>query len=164
VLEETMGYALWDTTRRTTREFHARVARVGISVGIFPFMRVLHAKGDITQRELAQRVGMRGSTTVQAVQDMERRGLICRRADPADRRKAYVSLTAEGRALYEAALPEVAALNQKMLTGFTRHEERLLRQFLKRVRDNMGMESSALIYAAPELDISESKIVVAARK
>jgi DNA-binding MarR family transcriptional regulator len=66
-----------------------------------PFSRVraLHriARGPITLRELAYAMGCDAPAATVAVNDLEERGLVERRADAEDRRVKIVSLTAEGK-------------------------------------------------------------------
>jgi DNA-binding MarR family transcriptional regulator len=66
-----------------------------------PFSRVraLHriARGPITLRELAYAMGCDAPAATVAVNDLEERGLVERRADAEDRRVKIVSLTTEGK-------------------------------------------------------------------
>jgi DNA-binding MarR family transcriptional regulator len=62
----------------------------------------LDREGARTIGELAVAERVRPQSMAQTVKDLEDRGLVARQADPADRRKAVVDLTAEGRATLEA--------------------------------------------------------------
>ena len=76
--EETVGFLLWDTTRAFTTRFSKRIARHGVTFGLWPFLRALWEEDGLTQRQLSERVRMKGSTTVAAVNRLEERGLVRR--------------------------------------------------------------------------------------
>ena len=67
--------------------------------------------GAATIGELAERLGIRHHSTVGLVDRLVSRGYLVRRADPRDRRRTYLSLTASG----ERALAGLAAAHQREL-------------------------------------------------
>jgi DNA-binding MarR family transcriptional regulator len=72
-----------------------------------PFTRVRALRrlsdGPLTLRDLAHSLGSDAPAATVAVNDLERRGLVARRAHPDDRRSKMVSLTTAGRAALRAA-------------------------------------------------------------
>jgi DNA-binding MarR family transcriptional regulator len=135
--EEALGFLLWDTSRAFVRTFSARIAEHGVSFGVFPYLRVLWEEDGLTQSELSDRVRMKGPTTVAAVTELERRGWVTRKGDPADRRKVNVFLTDEGRALHQRLMPAVHANNARGVRGLTAEQEQQLKDLLKHVRANI---------------------------
>jgi DNA-binding MarR family transcriptional regulator len=67
--------------------------------------------GKTTIGELAERLGIRHHSTVGLVDRLVRRGYLVRRADPRDRRRTFLSLTAAG----EQALADLAAAHRREL-------------------------------------------------
>jgi DNA-binding MarR family transcriptional regulator len=137
-LDETVGFLLADTTRTMTRSFSARIARHGVGMGIFQFLRILWEQEGLTQSELAVRARMRGPSAAGALHDLERRGFVRRIGDRDDGRKVRVHLTQEGRRLYDLVMPDIDANNSVMLAGFSAAEQRALKTMLRRMRRNLA--------------------------
>ena len=135
--EETIGFLLWDTMRSFTRNFSNRIEQHGVSFGLWPFLRALWEEDGLTQRELSERVRMKGSTTVAAINRLEQKGLVRRVANKKDARKINVFLTAKGRETYDRCMPEVETVNTLGLSGLSPAEQDQLKSMLKRLRANM---------------------------
>ena len=60
--------------------------------------------------------------------------------DRHDRRKVRLFLTAEGRKLYDVVMPDIEAMRQIMLVGFSAAEQSELKQMLRRMRGNLSPE------------------------
>ncbi len=135
--EETVGFLLWDTTRAFTTRFSKRIARHGVTFGLWPFLRALWEEDGLTQRQLSERVRMKGPTTVAAVNRLEERGLVKRAHNEHDGRKINVFLTPKGRRIYDLVMPEVAAINLQGIAGLTESEQEELKRLLRGLRGNM---------------------------
>lgn len=83
------------------------LADSGLSGSDYPVLVTLHELGDETIRmaELAERIGWEQSRLSHHLARMERRGLVRRRPHAVDRRGFEVSLTADGREAFLAAVP-----------------------------------------------------------
>jgi DNA-binding MarR family transcriptional regulator len=66
-------------------------------------LRLLYFGDTRTMTELATELHVRLSTITGVVDQLEKKGLVARGADPHDRRSLRVGLTPKGRALYRAA-------------------------------------------------------------
>jgi DNA-binding MarR family transcriptional regulator len=141
-LEETVGFLLSDTVRTMTRTFSARIARHGVGMGIFQFLRVLWEDDGLTQAELAERTRVRGASAAGALYELERRGFVRRLADIHDLRKVRVLLTPKGRLLYDLVMPDIEVTNRAMLQDFSIAEQRRLKSMLHRMRRNLADASS----------------------
>ena len=90
--DHSIAYLAREITRIYTRNLQDAIAKHGILIGQYHFLRVLWEQDEITQRELANAVGMKESTTFTALAGMEKQGLLTRRRDSDDRRKMTVKL------------------------------------------------------------------------
>jgi DNA-binding MarR family transcriptional regulator len=133
-LESSIGYAVRMTHRAFVRVLQARIAPHGVTAGMWYFLRVLWIEDGLTQRELSQRIGMMEPTTVTALDNMARRGLIRRRRNPRDKRKINIYLTPRGRALRRILAPIAMEVNAVALQDFTPREIDVLRRLLGRAR------------------------------
>jgi DNA-binding MarR family transcriptional regulator len=120
---------------RSQKSFAAGLfAELGLT-GQLAYALHLIAREGTTMRALAFEMGCDASNTTGVVDRLERRGLIERRADPADRRVKRVVLTAAGRRMREKveerlriAPPAIAALSPA--------DQRILREILERALGN----------------------------
>jgi DNA-binding MarR family transcriptional regulator len=136
--DDTLGFLLADTSRAFRRTFAPMVARHGVNVGFFPFLRIISEHDGLTFRELADAVHMRGPTTVDAVKEMERLGYVRRKRNAQDARKVNLFMTEKGRRVWDALLPEIAAINQMGVAGLSKEEQNELKRLLRHVRRNMS--------------------------
>ena len=135
--EDTIGFLLWDANRAMNREFSDRITRHGVSLGLWPFLRALWEGDGITQRELSEKVRMKGPTTVAALNKLEDRGLVRREGDKKDARKINVFLTPDGRKVYRKVIPEVEAVNTQCLTDLSAEEQAEFKNMIRRIRNNI---------------------------
>src|SRR5262245_8189500 len=133
-LEASLGDAVRTTHRAYLRVLQSRIAPHGVSAGMWYFLRVLWIEDGLTQRELSQRIGMMEPTTVTALNNMARRGLIRRRRNPRDKRKINIYLTARGRALRRTPAPIAMEVNAVARRDFSPREIDTLRRLLGRAR------------------------------
>ncbi len=143
-MESSIGHQVRATSRAFQRALQARIEPHGITWGMWWFLRVLWSEDGLTQRQLSQRVGMMEATTVTALNNMERAGLIRRVRNTEDRRKTNVLLTDHGRNLHDVLLPLAADVNAIGLRGLSPQEAALLLSLLGRVRSQLeaGVEAS----------------------
>ena len=135
--EDTIGFLLWDANRAMNREFSDRIARHGVSLGLWPFLRALWEGDGITQRELSEKVRMKGATTVAALNKLEDRGLVRSEGNKKDARKIDVFLTSDGRKVYRKVIPEVEAVNTQCLENLSLPERSAFKDMIRRVRSSV---------------------------
>lgn len=102
---------------------------------------ILHVAGaeGQSQQALAKALQIPPSRVVALVDTLERRGLLRRRGDPADRRVRTLHLTAEGRRMVHT-LAKVSALHENGLcVGLDGEEREHLIFLLKKVAAGLGM-------------------------
>jgi len=106
-----MLIAAWQrVTHRLLSALDDELAGLGLSAGEVNLLAALAAGEPATVRTLGQATGQRPSTLTGVLDRLERRGLVARRPNPADRRSTLVALTADGR----AAADEVAAAFERV--------------------------------------------------
>ena len=135
--EDTVGFLIWDANRAMNREFSNRIAQHGVSLGLWPFLRALWERDGLSQRELSEKVRMKGPTTVAALNKLEERGLVRREENKKDARKINVYLTPAGRKVYRKVIPEVEAVNRQCLEMLTESEQAEFKDMIKRIRNNV---------------------------
>ncbi|MYZ48005.1 MarR family winged helix-turn-helix transcriptional regulator [Propylenella binzhouense] len=97
----------------------------------------------IRQNVLAERLGIEPMTVSGFVDRLERRGLVARETDPADRRAKLVRSLPAAAPLVAHLDAVVAGLRERALSGFSRAEGEAVRRALVRMRANLATEALA---------------------
>lgn len=96
-----LGITLWETTQLVTREFDRILAEFEGNRPIWFVFLALDAGRHTTQRGLAAEIGIKEATLTHHLTALERRGLVRRTRDDADRRVQRIEFTEEGRSAFE---------------------------------------------------------------
>src|ERR1700720_427155 len=94
---ESVGYQIRSTHRALQRFLQLKIEPHGVTLGMWYFLRALWNEDGLNQRELSRRVGTMEPTTLSAILNMEKKGLVRRVQDRHDRRKWHIHLTSKGR-------------------------------------------------------------------
>ena len=101
--------ALRQAARRASAFYDAALAPFGLRVSQFGILARLRRDGPRSIQALAADLAMDRTTLGRNVRPLERDGLLCAAADPADNRSRLLSVTPRGAALLEAAWPAWSA-------------------------------------------------------
>ncbi len=134
---ESVGFVVREVWRLFARCLQPRIAREGVSIGMWFVLRMLWDEDGMTQRELGERVGINAPTMVTAINSMERAGLVKRVQNRADRRKINIFLTERGRKLKRKLWPMAAEVLALGSSGLTSHELHSLNKMLMQIRLNL---------------------------
>ncbi|MGQ5261345.1 MarR family winged helix-turn-helix transcriptional regulator [Micromonospora sp. ZYX-F-536] len=85
------------------------------------------------QGAIAEELGMDRTVLTYVIDDLERPGLVARRADPADRRSRLVDVTDTGRAAWEQRRRSLRHVESHLLGALSPAESTTLRALLQRV-------------------------------
>ena len=91
--------------RALARRFDAVLRPSGLTNGQFSLLMSLNRPQPAPMASVANLLAMDRTTLTAALKPLERRGLLRNEANPDDRRSRLLSLTAEGHAALQAALP-----------------------------------------------------------
>lgn len=117
VPNDRFAHLVKDATRGLTRALQMRLTEHSVSFGHWTFLRILWEQDGLTQRELSERAGLMEPTTFSALKAMEQLGYVIRKQQPDSRKKVYVFLTPEGRALRDKLVPLAEEVNEIALRG-----------------------------------------------
>jgi DNA-binding MarR family transcriptional regulator len=97
----------------------------------------LNDEPDVDQASIAARVGVDRNTASVLVEQLERRGLVERRINGADRRARLLRLTKQGDELHERIRPAMRANQRGILSALTPGErEKFLDQLVRIIKAN----------------------------
>lgn len=131
-------------------EQEAVFAEHGISNPTFTTLVTLvriNQPGGISQRRLADEMGLTPGTVSARVDRLVADGLVVRSPDPADKRGSLVTLTGRGRDLFEAVVPAHLANQVRLLGSLTADEQSTLAGLLRKLL--VAFEGSAELENLP---------------
>jgi DNA-binding MarR family transcriptional regulator len=101
------------------------------------FHELMH-EGELSQAELQKRLGMEGALVTRFVKQMEKDGLVSRRADPNDNRYTLVALTQKGREAMEKLESLRSKSENELLKGVGKKEKAVLVSALNKIQENIS--------------------------
>ena len=139
------GYAFITLVNRTLRQHDLSAAgRETLAV-------LDGAEGPLSPGVIAERLIVTAATITTVLDTLERRGMVERTIDQADRRRQIVSITPAGRDAVDAFLPQIVMLQTELMRGFTEDERAQLTSYLDRMRE-----------ALTELEVRADDVAVSA--
>jgi MarR family transcriptional regulator, transcriptional regulator for hemolysin len=133
-----IGYLARMIFKTYTRLLERKSLQYQITGGQWRILRPLWLQDGVTQRELSDLVGMRESTTVVAINSLEKSGLVRRKSSATDRRKIHIFLTPRAKELKETLFaPFVQVIHEISIKGMTDLEVEILQRLMKQVIANL---------------------------
>lgn len=121
--ESSVGYVVNTTAKAFQKALDAELRKnVGVSISQWRVISTLVRQPGITQKEIADRVGIEGSTLVPIIDKMEKDGFVKRKLDDEDRRINRIYLTTKADDLWNSMI-ECALKIRKLSTKEISEEE-----------------------------------------
>jgi MarR family transcriptional regulator for hemolysin len=147
-----LGLALAEVSRLWRHVLDARLKPLGLSTARWVALVNLSAHPEgMTQNALALRVGIKGSTLVRQLDQLEADGWVVRRAQPGDRRVKRVFLTPKARPALASIAAVGRSLRRELLRDCSDAEIRASVRLLGRVKARLQPLADPLA-ATPEAD------------
>lgn len=131
------GPKLWIVLARCHHALAALVERdiaaLGLCLSDFTVLEALLHKGPLTITEIQAKVLLASGSMTAAVDRLELRGLVVRKAQAGDRRVRRIELTPAGRLLIEGAFAEHARHLDQALAVLDEREKQLVYDGLKKL-------------------------------
>jgi MarR family 2-MHQ and catechol resistance regulon transcriptional repressor len=125
--------ALLRAAHAVSERTHGPIRAAGLTLGQFGALEALHHCGPLSAGELAVKVLSSGANMTTILDNLERRGLLRRERDDADRRRVIVRLAPAGRRLVTALFPAHAARLAEDLAALTVAEQEQLRALCRKL-------------------------------
>lgn len=133
------GFLLSQLGAHAAARFAERLTVLQLSPADAGILRLLRTAPGISQQELSLRLQIHPSRLVAILDNLERRQLVERQANPDDRRLYSLHLTRDGGEILER-IGKVAREHQEaLLVALTAEERSKLTEMLQRVADEQGL-------------------------
>lgn len=129
------GYLLKHARERMSSFSAAALEPLGVNGRELAVLTVLTQGQPPSQLEAAQRLSIDRTTMVALLDELESKGLVERRPDPADRRRNIVALTETGRKTLSDGARATDAAERAFLMPLSAADARRLRRLLQAVSD-----------------------------
>lgn len=114
--EASVGFVVNNTAKAFQKTLDLELRRnVGVTLGQWRIVASLVQQPGLTQKEIADKVGVEGATLVPMIDKMEKEGLLKRKQDPKDRRLNRIYLTKKADSLWNSMI-ECALYIRKVST------------------------------------------------
>jgi MarR family transcriptional regulator for hemolysin len=162
--EESVGYWICLTSQAMRRALTTRLAEEGITLRQWEVLACLACSPDVSQAELAERMGIEPPTLAGVLRRMERDGWLNRRSCDDDRRRNRLEATEKAEEVWQRCVRACQDVRQQAIKGFTAPELSILKKLCAEIRENLavpdepcvlrGKSASQPVEAAPQLAAS----------
>ena len=133
VLEDQIGFVLRKAQQRATAIFLSHFGRHQITPTQWTTLVRILEHGSLSQNHLGRLTAMDPATIQGVVQRLIERKLITRIADPDDRRRKRLGLTAAGQRLVQRLIANAVTVSRDTLRPLTKREQALVHDLLERL-------------------------------
>jgi DNA-binding MarR family transcriptional regulator len=130
--------------------------------GVLVTLARLDEAGGVSQRRLMDELGLTSGTISVRMDRLVDEGLVHREPDPDDRRNVRITLTENGRELFERVAPAHLANERRLLAPLTAEEEGQLAQLLRKLL--LEFEGSCTHDTALGLTLAPARETIKARE
>jgi MarR family 2-MHQ and catechol resistance regulon transcriptional repressor len=136
---------LWKASRAVQAFAESSVSQLEMCGSDFAVLEALFHKGPLPINEIGKKVLLTSGSITVAVDRLEEKGLVERRAHGSDRRAKIVHLTKEGKKLITSAYADHAADMERLVSAsLTRKERQTLIRLLKKIGYEAAAESTQI--------------------
>jgi DNA-binding MarR family transcriptional regulator len=135
------GFLLARLGSESRRRWSRMLAERDLTPHQFGVLMALHGLGETYQQKLSAFVGIDPRNAVPVVDALRERDLVERAADPADRRRQLLRLTAAGAALVGELREAGEVIEAELLGGLTAREQATLHRLLRKLFRSVHGES-----------------------
>jgi MarR family transcriptional regulator for hemolysin len=119
-------------------------SKVGITFGQWKIIVMLSEQDGLTQKEIADRIGVEGPTLIPMIDKMEKDGFVRREADPDDRRNNKIRRTQKAELMWRKMTECALEVRKRAMKNIKAGEVEVLRTVLNKIYDNLGEWESKL--------------------
>ena len=123
--------------RRRSRAVQEAIGISGAQGNILDYILVEGEKRSIYQKEIEREFGLRPSTATEALQNLEKRGLIRRIPDEQDGRYKRIVFTEKASQVKEALRQEIRQSEELLRRGISSEEKTVFLEIAERMLENL---------------------------
>jgi DNA-binding MarR family transcriptional regulator len=134
---DSLGYQIGLLSRLFDRSLQESLRDLGVAPGQFAPLVMLFEQDGLTQAELCRRINVEQPTMANTLERMERDGLIKRKPDAADRRRALVFLTQKAKDVRAQVMEGVREVSNRTVAQISAADQDAIFRLLARMVENL---------------------------
>lgn len=135
-LNNSVGYVISNTGRRLSQRLQQLFQDHDVTTEQWSLLVCLDEQDGISHKDLAQRTEKDPANITRLLDQLERKALVRRAANPTDRRSQLLYITEGGRITARTLAPIEAAFVRHILTDITDDEIKAFQQFMAKINKN----------------------------
>ncbi|WP_138752662.1 MarR family winged helix-turn-helix transcriptional regulator [Paenibacillus sinopodophylli] len=139
-IKQSVGYIISNTGRRLNQRLQQLFQEYDVTPEQWSLLMCLDEQDAITHKDLAQRTDKDPANITRLVDQLERKALVKRKANPNDRRSQLLYITENGTICAQALAPIEEKYVQQMLTDITPDEINAFMRFMAKINQNAGTQ------------------------
>lgn len=140
--ENSMGFVVNTAAKAFQRSFDIELRKnAGVSLSQWRVVGALVIQPGLTQKEIADKVGIEGATLVPIIDKMEKEGLLKRKPDSDDRRVNRIYLTQKADSLWEAMIECALRIRKSSLKNISESDIQTTLETLRKISKNLMISS-----------------------
>lgn len=137
--ENSMGFVVNMTAKAFQRSFDIELRKnVGVSLSQWRVVGALVMQPGLTQKEIADKVGIEGATLVPILDRMEKEGLLKRKPDSSDRRVNRIYLTQKADSLWESMMECALRIRKSSAKNISESDIQTTLETLRKISQNLA--------------------------
>ena len=140
--ENSMGFVVNATAKAFQRSFDIELRKnAGVSLSQWRVVGALVLQPGLTQKEIADKVGVEGATLVPIIDKMEKEGLLKRKLDSSDRRINRIYLTTKADSLWESMIECALRIRKSSTKNISESDIQITLETLRKISKNLSVFS-----------------------
>ena len=149
--DSSIGFVVNNTAKAFQKALDAELRKnVGVTISQWRIISTLTRQPGITQKEIADKVGIEGSTLVPIIDKMEKDGFVKRKLDSEDRRINRIYLTTKADGLWNSMIECALRIRKLSLKEISEEQIKTTLEVLRKISKNLAIyfddTSSNLLY------------------
>jgi MarR family transcriptional regulator for hemolysin len=113
--------------------------KVGVTFGQWKVLVMLSMQDGITQKEIANKLGLEAATLIPIIDKMEKQGFIIRQVDEADRRNNRIYRTEKSEALWDQMIECAIKIRKISVKDISEKQVTIMRDSLEKICENLNV-------------------------
>jgi MarR family transcriptional regulator, transcriptional regulator for hemolysin len=138
--ENSIGYIINRTAKAYVKALDSQLReKVGVTAGQWKVLVMLVEENGLTQKEIANRLGLDGATVIPIIDKMEKDKLVVRNVDPADRRNNRIYRTELANAQWDKMIECASNIKEISLKGIPDKNIKIMVDVLENIWQNLKL-------------------------
>jgi MarR family transcriptional regulator, transcriptional regulator for hemolysin len=134
-----MGFVVNNTAKSFQRSLDIELRRnVGVTLSQWRVVGALILQPGLTQKEIADKMGIEGATLVPVIDKMEKEGLLKRKSDLADRRANRIYLTSKSDSLWTSMIECALKIRKSSTRNISENNIQITLDTLQKISKNLA--------------------------